>query len=292
MKSSRQFCQSSNKQFLLVFADFILKEFNVRLILDSIEENTIQTELFALRLANKDIYLEPEIRLAFEQYTQNPNHPQYIQASWNVGKSDTQLASISFQSGLLAQIKKNALPVTSSLICLSLVVYVLMIFYSLPIRQALFYPSSSEQYSQIWRFISHAFLHFSLLHLLVNSMWIWYLGLQVEKQLGASKLLLLFLFSAFLSGYGQNLSNGHIFGGLSGVVYALTGFCWLYGLLLPKKELYLPNAILIFSIVWIVIGYGNVLPMNIGNEAHLIGLVVGLGFALIDYLFYKNRSRS
>ena len=42
---------------------------------------------------------------------------------------------------------------------------------------------------------SHALLHFSLLHILFNLMWFWYLGGAVEKRLGSGKLLVIALIS-------------------------------------------------------------------------------------------------
>lgn len=68
------------------------------------------------------------------------------------------------------------------------------------------WPYNSSQYLQIWRWVSHAFLHFSLLHILFNLMWWWYLGGQMEKRLGTSKLLVLTIVSAVFSGWGNHSS--------------------------------------------------------------------------------------
>ena len=64
---------------------------------------------------------------------------------------------------------------------------------------------------------------------LFNLMWWWYLGGQMEKRLGAGKLFVLAVVSAFFSGWAQSLFSGALFGGLSGVVYALMGYVWLTG---------------------------------------------------------------
>lgn len=101
---------------------------------------------------------------------------------------------------------------------------------------------NSSQYLQIWRWVSHAFLHFSLLHILFNLMWWWYLGGQMEKRLGTSKLLVLTIVSAVFSGWGQSLFSGANFGGLSGVVYALMGYVWLTGERAPERGISLPVA--------------------------------------------------
>ncbi|MFP3334687.1 rhomboid family intramembrane serine protease, partial [Pseudomonas sp. SIMBA_064] len=83
----------------------------------------------------------------------------------------------------------------------------------------------ADQHLQVWRWFSHALLHFSLLHILFNLMWWWYLGGAVEKRLGSGKLFVILLISALLSGWLQAKFSGIWFGGLSGVVYALMGYC-------------------------------------------------------------------
>ncbi len=72
-------------------------------------------------------------------------------------------------------------------------------------------------------------MHFSLMHILFNLLWWWYLGGAVEKRLGSGKLIVITLISALLSGYVQQKFSGPWFGGLSGVVYALMGYVWLRG---------------------------------------------------------------
>ncbi|VED45788.1 Rhomboid protease glpG [Raoultella terrigena] len=34
---------------------------------------------------------------------------------------------------------------------------------------------------EVWRYFSHALMHFSLMHILFNLLWWWYLGGAVEK---------------------------------------------------------------------------------------------------------------
>ena len=76
----------------------------------------------------------------------------------------------------------------------------------------------------VWRYFTHALMHFSVMHILFNLLWWWYLGGAVEKRLGSGKLIVITLISALLSGYVQHKFSGPWFGGLSGVVYALMGY--------------------------------------------------------------------
>ncbi len=70
-------------------------------------------------------------------------------------------------------------------------------------------------------------MHFSLMHILFNLLWWWYLGGAVEKRIGSGKLVVITVISALLSGFVQHQFSGPWFGGLSGVVYALMGYVWL-----------------------------------------------------------------
>lgn len=72
-------------------------------------------------------------------------------------------------------------------------------------------------------------MHFSLMHILFNLLWWWYLGGAVEKRIGSGKLVVITIISALLSGFVQHQVSGPWFGGLSGVVYALMGYVWLRG---------------------------------------------------------------
>ncbi|MDF5668386.1 rhomboid family intramembrane serine protease, partial [Vibrio parahaemolyticus] len=70
-------------------------------------------------------------------------------------------------------------------------------------------------------------------------------------------------------------------GGLSGVVYALLGYLWILGYRLPHLGLPLPKPIIVFMLVWLVLGF--VQPfMAIANTAHLVGLLSGMAIALFD----------
>ncbi len=51
-------------------------------------------------------------------------------------------------------------------------------------------------------------MHFSLMHILFNLLWRWYLGGAVEKRLGSGKLIVITLISALLSGNVQKKFSG------------------------------------------------------------------------------------
>ena len=126
-----------------------------------------------------------------------------------------------------------------------------------------------------WRLLGPAFIHFSVLHFIFNLLWWSMLGSQVERQFGSSFIIILFVVTALVSNLAQLIVSGPNFGGLSGVVYGLVGFVWITGWLRPQWGLYLPKAIVGFMLVWLLLGFADVLWVNMANAAHTAGLISG-----------------
>lgn len=234
---------------------------------------------FSLWLKNREHQIEVESELKL--FLENPNDAKYQAASWKVAGSRTRKFSYHTPS-LLVMIKAKAGPFTLFIMLTCIVLFLLLqVGFMQTIFSALHFPAYTEQKWQLWRWVSHALLHFSVIHIAFNLLWWWQLGGDIEKRLGTFKLLQVFLVSAALSGAGQFWVEDANFGGLSGVVYALMGYIWVLGYLAPKKGLSLPNPIVAFMLIWLVLGY--VQPyMAIANTAHLVGLVSGVALAWLD----------
>ncbi|WP_417659429.1 rhomboid family intramembrane serine protease [Pseudidiomarina sp.] len=142
----------------------------------------------------------------------------------------------------------------------------------------LFNPNNFEAlpWTQPWRFITPALLHFSVLHIVFNVFWWWYLGGRFERYYGSKWLILAFLFCAVMSNTSQFIESGPYFGGLSGVVYGLFGIATVVGWNNPRHPLFLPIGLIIFMLAWLVLGYTGLLWVNIANTAHTAGLIAGL----------------
>ncbi|RQW61513.1 rhomboid family intramembrane serine protease GlpG [Vibrio viridaestus] len=226
-----------------------------------------------------------EVEAELKQFLQQPNHPKYREASWSLNTKSR--ASFHYSSpSLMSLIKSKAGWFTLGIIVIGVAIYLLQIVgFGRVIFDALHFPASSVQQWQLWRWISHALLHFSVIHIVFNMLWWWQLGGDIEKKLGSSKLIGLFLLSSACSGLAQYWVEGANFGGLSGVVYALVGYLWIIGWKKPQLGLGMQKPILVFMLVWLVLGF--VQPfMAIANSAHLAGLVVGILYALVDVRRY------
>ena len=146
------------------------------------------------------------------------------------------------------------------------------------------------QENQFWRLLTPIFLHFGLVHLAFNVLWLVILGSRIEQLFGSLHLLLLVVAAGVFSNMIQAGWTGSIlFGGMSGVIYALLGYIWVKGRFVPDPSLELPPGVLGFMLIWLLIGMSGVLELVLGvgvaNGAHVggfgIGLLLGLVFGLL-----------
>ncbi|SJL85100.1 rhomboid family intramembrane serine protease GlpG [Vibrio palustris] len=214
-------------------------------------------------------------------FLHDPTHSKYLAASWssnNTSRPHLQYAS----PKLMTMVKERAGAFTLAMMALCTVIFVLQQFgLGSRVFEALHFPSTQAQHWQLWRWVTHALLHFSILHIVFNLLWWWEFGGHIEKRLGSVTLLKIFVVSAVLSGAGQYWVAGANFGGLSGVVYALLGYSWMLSYYLPSAGVKIEKPIIGFMLFWLVLGY--VQPfMAIANTAHLAGLIAGVGLGLSD----------
>jgi GlpG protein len=232
---------------------------------------------------------EAQVRAELEQFLANPGDVRYLAASWNTGHTGSGLHYQRFP--FFATVQQKAGPFTLAIMAACVLVYLLMqIIGDRAVMVWLAWPYDDSLRYELWRYFSHALLHFSILHITFNLLWWWYLGGPLEKRIGSGKLITLTLVSALLSGYVQAKFGGPLFGGLSGVVYALMGYVWLRGERDPESGIYMQRGLLAFAVLWIVIGFFDVLGMSIANAAHITGLVIGLAMAFVDTLHARKRT--
>lgn len=148
--------------------------------------------------------------------------------------------------------------------------------------QALRYESLAAMLAsgQWWRLVTPMFMHFSALHILFNLLWVWIVGQRIEMRQGPWVLLGLVLVSGVASNLAQFWVSGPLFGGMSGVVFGLLGYAWLWDRLDPPYRFGLPPALMGFMVLWLALGFTGVLEgMGMGtiaNTAHLVGMLAGL----------------
>jgi len=142
------------------------------------------------------------------------------------------------------------------------------------------YLATELDLQQWWRLFTPIFLHFGWLHLAFNALWYWELGRRIELRSGSLWLLGLTLLFALVSNLAQWIFSGAVlFGGLSGVLYGLLGYCWLYQMLSPNVHFDLPKGVVVMMLAWLVLCLSGVVTMlgfgAIANAAHVGGLLIG-----------------
>lgn len=132
-----------------------------------------------------------------------------------------------------------------------------------------------------WRLLTPMFLHFGIIHLVFNMLWLLDLGRMVETRQGKLRLILLVIVISAASNIGQYMVSGPNFGGMSGVVYGLLGYVWLRGKFDPSSGLYLDRRTVMFMIVWFFLCLFNVFP-GVANTAHAVGLGLGMAWGYVS----------
>ncbi|MFC3123090.1 rhomboid family intramembrane serine protease GlpG [Agaribacter flavus] len=223
-----------------------------------------------------------------QEFQANPRADKFSQATWEAGEvyKGIKLPKPNFQ---LRQVIDK--PFTSLIFVLCVVVFATsqigfldFWFQNLHIQPF----SNLVENQQWWRLLGPNFLHFSFVHVAFNLLWWWLLGGKLEQTFGTLGLLLIFIAASLSANLGQLFFSGPNFGGMSGVVYALFGFIWWIGWLRPAWGIAMPKAYIGFLLFWIALGYLNVLPVNMANEAHLFGLIAGCVMAALVHIGSKK----
>ncbi|VVB79651.1 Rhomboid protease GlpG [uncultured archaeon] len=165
-------------------------------------------------------------------------------------------------------------------------------------------PSQILQGKHLWTIITSMFLHASLGHLVANMLSLIFLGGFVERLIGKKRYIWLYFIGGFVASmffvlfagvFGVSPFGAKLFGspeslavGASGAIFALGG---LLAVLTPRLKVLvffvIPTSMWVAMIgltflMWLI-SLG--LPLNIGNTAHLGGLVAGVAYGF--YLKYK-----
>lgn len=130
---------------------------------------------------------------------------------------------------------------------------------------------------QPWRIITSMFLHFGILHLLVNMFALYSMGRMLESELGTVRFLLVYFICGVASGLSSLFFNVYtISAGASGALFGLYGFrlgVELMGNLRNRREL---NAVVVNFIVFVVINAFITSQFNVDLAGHIGGCVAGL----------------
>ena len=189
-------------------------------------------------------------------------------------------------------------PATLALIVLSVAVSVLSGMgdpNSAVVRALLVVPITIDGYflreiawAEPWRLLTPMFIHFGLLHLAFNMLWLYRLGSQIENLEGMHALLGLVALTQIPGVLVQFETSGPLFGGMSGVVYGLFGFSWMRARY-TSKGYALTDQDTMWIMGWFAL-CATGLVGHIANAQHALGLVFGLLAGMPAYIAFRRSS--
>ena len=236
--------------------------------------NAENAQGYRILLVNEaDLFQAKEIA---QEFIQSPHKDKFKQASWQNSEVKSDAARIDL-SGLKSALSRFS-GLTLSIAFAITFMHVLVLSGLAPrFVHSLYFPRllSSLDWSDLYRIWSPALLHGDWLHLIFNAMaWLWLANL-IEKKEGKLRLVLVCLLTGAIAHFSQYWMVNANFIGISGVVYGLLAYVWLSGRYREISEYLIPNNIIVFSIIWIILGFADILWLNMANWAHLGGFIGG-----------------
>ena len=179
--------------------------------------------------------------------------------------------------------------VTTSIIALTLVVFLLQLIPGLGVTDRLLYAGvySYPFDFQPWRMLTSVFVHSTgfIFHVLLNMYTLWIFGQILERMLGRGRFLALYL----LSGLAGSLGVLFLADPYQAVVGASGAIFGLMGAFLVIQRKLGGNATQLLVLVGINLVIGFLPGVNIAWQAHVGGLIGG---AIIGLIFVQTRPRS
>jgi rhomboid protease GluP len=138
-----------------------------------------------------------------------------------------------------------------------------------------------------WRLFAPIVLHIGILHLFMNTLALYYIGLTVEKIYGNVRFLFIYLLSGFSGALASLLFSPNISAGASGAIFGLFGAMLYFGIVYPKLFFRTMGMNILFVIgINLVFGFSF---SGIDNAGHIGGLIGGFMGAAIVHVPKKKR---
>lgn len=190
---------------------------------------------------------------------------------------------------------------TSLMIAICIIIYIITVFSfgreTMSSTQAIlvggFNPLLIDYNHEYWRFITANFIHFGIVHLLINCYSLYNIGAFLERTFKPKQYAFILLISAIFTNLLTyivyllfNIGIYSISGGISGVIFGLLGalcvIAYRYkGIYYHIYRQLLPNILLMFVI--------SILLPNISLWGHLGGFIGGIIATLIVTSFIEKK---
>lgn len=124
-----------------------------------------------------------------------------------------------------------------------------------------------------WRFFTPIVLHIGILHLLMNTLALFYLGSAVERVYGNIRFLFIYLLAGFGGTLASFIFSPTLSAGASGAIFGCFGALLYFGFIYPKL-FFRTMGFNIIIVLGINLAFGFTLP-GIDNAGHIGGLIGG-----------------
>ncbi len=192
--------------------------------------------------------------------------------------------------------------ITFLLIAANLIMYVLMVgsgvsFFAPTTEQILHWGGCNSQtilHGEPWRLFSSMFVHFGIIHLVMNLYVLFDIGTTLEPLIGKARFTALYLASGIFGGLASQFAHLHSYtveAGASGAIFGIIGGLFvLLNTELFSEERRDSNLKKVIVFIVMNLGYG-LQQSNVNVAAHLGGLFSGfvLGFGLYPSLIFSQK---
>ncbi|MBH0229874.1 rhomboid family intramembrane serine protease [Halobacillus yeomjeoni] len=133
-----------------------------------------------------------------------------------------------------------------------------------------------------WRIVTSMFLHIGVVHLLMNMLALFYLGMAVERIYGTLRFTVIYFMAGVFGGVASFMLNPQVAAGASGAIFGLFGALLFFGIQ-HKRLFFRTMGWNLIIVIGINIAFGIVVP-QVDNGAHLGGLLGGFIATSITHL--------
>ncbi|WP_153555599.1 rhomboid family intramembrane serine protease [Roseimaritima sediminicola] len=133
---------------------------------------------------------------------------------------------------------------------------------------------------EVWRLLTPAFLHGSIMHLAFNMLMMFSLGGVIERLHSSGFLAVLVVVTGVVATLAQAFAPPALGGtplqlGASGVIFGLFGYLWIRPIMQPSYPVRIPQSSVLLILGWGLLCMTPIIP-NVANAAHVGGLVAGI----------------
>jgi membrane associated rhomboid family serine protease len=157
-----------------------------------------------------------------------------------------------------------------------------------PFTEIMQLDAQDVSHGQVWRLLTYAFMHATVMHILFNMLFLWWLGTDVEDLYGPGEFLTFYLTAAvagalaFVAAWFAGLGSAGPCVGASGAVMAVTVVCALH---YPTRIIWflIPMPIWLFVLIQVASNW-FIFASQVDTTT---AVTVHLGGAVFGYAYYK-----